>query len=81
MLRATVESQKRKDRPSEAVPTGAEAFVTKPERSNTGLALIARKIAVAQSTSGEISESGLDVHDQDGESIEAELAKQLVSAV
>jgi hypothetical protein len=45
------------------------------------LALMAKKIAVAQSTSGEMPESGLDVLNQDGESIEVELAKQLVSAV
>jgi len=36
---------------------------------------------VAQSTSGEMPESGLDVLNQDGESIEVELAKQLVTAV
>lgn len=34
------------------------------------LALMAKKIAVAQSTSGEMPESGLDVLNQDGESIE-----------
>ena len=45
------------------------------------LALMAKKIAVAQSTSGEMPESGLDVLNQDGESIEVELAKQLVLAV
>ena len=45
------------------------------------LALMAKKIAVAQSTSGEMPESGLDVLNQDGESIEVELAKQLVTAV
>ena len=44
------------------------------------LALMAKKIAVAQSTSGEMPESGLDVLNQDGESIEVELAKQLVAA-
>ena len=44
------------------------------------LALMAKKIAVAQSTSGEIPESGLDVLNQDGQSIEVGLAKQLVSA-
>ncbi len=45
------------------------------------LALMAKKIAVAQSTGGEMPESGLDVLNQDGESIEVELAKQLVTAV
>lgn len=45
------------------------------------LALMAKKIAVARSTSGEMPESGLDVLNQDGESIEMELAKQRVSVV
>ncbi|MEW8437662.1 MAG: SNF2-related protein [Candidatus Thiodiazotropha taylori] len=44
------------------------------------LSLMARKIAVSQSTSGDMPDSGLDVLNQDGESIEVELAKQLLAA-
>jgi hypothetical protein len=42
------------------------------------LELMAKKIAVAQSTSGDMPESGLDVLNQDGDSIEVALARQLV---
>jgi hypothetical protein len=42
------------------------------------LKLMAKKIAVSQSTSGDMPESGLDVLNQDGDSIEVALAKQLV---
>ncbi|HYN38726.1 MAG TPA: helicase-related protein, partial [Rhodospirillales bacterium] len=44
------------------------------------LALMARKIACAQSTSGEVPESGLDVLNQDGDSVEMALARQLLAA-
>lgn len=44
------------------------------------LSLMARKIAVSQSTSGDMPESGLDSLNQDGDSIEVELAKQLMAA-
>ena len=44
------------------------------------LELMARKIAVSQSTSGDMPDSGLDVLNQDGDSIEVALAKQLVAA-
>lgn len=44
----------------------------------TCLSLMAKKIAVAQSTSGDMPESGLDVLNQGGESIEVALARQLV---
>ena len=43
------------------------------------LTLMAKKIAVSQSTSGDMPESGLDVLNQDGDSIEVALAKKLVS--
>jgi len=44
------------------------------------LTLMAKKIAVSQSTSGEMPETGLDVLNQaDGESLEVELAKRLVA--
>jgi len=42
------------------------------------LALMAKKIAVAQSTSGEMPESGLDILNQDGDSVEVALAKRLL---
>jgi Type III restriction enzyme, res subunit len=42
------------------------------------LTLMAKKIAVSQSTSGDMPESGLDVLNQDGDSIEVALARQLV---
>jgi hypothetical protein len=42
------------------------------------LTLMSKKIAVSQSTSGDIPETGLDVLNQDGDSIEVALAKQLV---
>jgi hypothetical protein len=37
-----------------------------------------KKIVVSQSTSGDMPESGLDVLNQDGDSIEVALAKQMV---
>ena len=43
------------------------------------LKLMSKKIAVSQSTSGDMPESGLDILNQDGDSIEVALAKQLVS--
>ncbi|WP_200637253.1 helicase-related protein [Stutzerimonas xanthomarina] len=46
----------------------------------TCLALMARKIMVSQSTSGDVPESGLDVLNQDGDSVEVALARQLVAA-
>ncbi|MDH1209458.1 helicase-related protein [Pseudomonas chengduensis] len=44
------------------------------------LALMARKIMVSQSTSGDVPESGLEVLNQDGDSVEVALARQLVAA-
>jgi SNF2 family DNA or RNA helicase len=44
------------------------------------LELMAKKIAVSQSTSGELPDSGLDILNQDGDSIEVALAKQLMAA-
>lgn len=46
----------------------------------TCLSLMAKKIMVSQSTSGDVPESGLDVLNQDGDSIEVALARQLVAA-
>ncbi|AOK17063.1 DEAD/DEAH box helicase [Burkholderia cepacia] len=43
------------------------------------LALMAKKIAVSQSTSGDVPDSGLDVLNQDGDSVEVALARQLVT--
>ena len=42
------------------------------------LELMAKKIAVSQSTSGDMPDSGLDVLNQSGDSIEVALAKQLI---
>ncbi|ATG92796.1 hypothetical protein QRO10_07775 [Paracidovorax citrulli] len=45
------------------------------------LRLMGKKIAVSQSTSGEMPESGLDVlNESEGESIEVALARELLSA-
>jgi SNF2 family DNA or RNA helicase len=44
----------------------------------TCLGLMAKKITVSQSTSGDVPESGLDVLNQDGDSVEVALARQLV---
>ncbi len=44
----------------------------------TCLELMAKKITVSQSTSGDVPESGLDVLNQDGDSVEVALARQLV---
>lgn len=44
------------------------------------LELMAKKIAVAMSTSGEVPECGLDILNQDGDSVEVALARQLVAA-
>jgi len=41
---------------------------------------MAAKIAVAQSTSGDMPDSGLDVLNQSGDSVEIALAKQLIDA-
>jgi hypothetical protein len=41
---------------------------------------MAKKIAVAQSTSGDVPDSGLDVLNPDGDSIVVALARQLVAA-
>ncbi|MBA4243710.1 MAG: DEAD/DEAH box helicase [Pseudomonas sp.] len=46
----------------------------------TCLALMARKIMVSQSTSGDVPESGLEVLNQHGDSVEVALARQLVAA-
>ncbi|MGU2182452.1 helicase-related protein, partial [Pseudomonas aeruginosa] len=45
----------------------------------TCLQLMAKKIAVAQSTSGDVPESGLDSLNQDGDSVEMALARQLIA--
>ncbi|MDR2112569.1 MAG: DEAD/DEAH box helicase [Candidatus Accumulibacter sp.] len=44
------------------------------------LELMARKIMVSQSTSGDAPDSGLDVLNQDGDSVEVALARQLIEA-
>lgn len=44
------------------------------------LALMAKKIVVSQSTSGDVPGSGLDALNQDGDSLEVALARQLVTA-
>jgi len=44
------------------------------------LELMAKKIAVSQSTSGDMPDTGLDVLNSDGDSIEVALAKQLLVA-
>lgn len=46
----------------------------------TCLSLMAKKIAVSQSTSGDIPESGLDALNSDGDSVEVALARQLLGA-
>ncbi|POD00336.1 hypothetical protein BKM20_26205 [Pseudomonas avellanae] len=46
----------------------------------TCLQLMAKKIAVSQSTSGDAPESGLDSLNQDGDSVEMALARQLINA-
>ena len=43
------------------------------------LALMAKKIAVAQSTAGDMPDSGLDILNQDGDSVEVALARQLAA--
>ena len=43
------------------------------------LGLMAKKIMVSQSTSGDVPESGLDVLNQDGDSVEVTLARQLLA--
>ncbi|AZC91310.1 Superfamily II DNA/RNA helicase, SNF2 family [Pseudomonas chlororaphis subsp. piscium] len=46
----------------------------------TCLQLMAKKIAVSQSTSGDVPDSGLDSLNQDGDSVEMALARQLIAA-
>ncbi|MCY1370516.1 hypothetical protein D9M69_576100 [compost metagenome] len=43
------------------------------------LGLMAKKIMVSQSTSGDVPESGLEVLNQDGDSVEVALARQLLA--
>jgi SNF2 family DNA or RNA helicase len=43
------------------------------------LSLMAKKIAVTQSTSGKMPDSGLNILNSDGESIEMALARKLLS--
>ncbi len=45
----------------------------------TCLRLMAKKIAVSQSTSGDVPESGLNSLNQDGDSVEMALARQLIA--
>lgn len=45
----------------------------------TCLELMAKKIAVSQSTSGDMPDSGLDILNQSGDSVEVALAKQLLN--
>jgi hypothetical protein len=45
------------------------------------LRLMAKKIAVSQSTSGDMPDSGLDVLNDAGDSLEVALAKKLLSEV
>ena len=45
----------------------------------TCLELMAKKIAVSQSTAGDVPESGLDSLNQDGDSIEIALARRLAA--
>lgn len=52
-----------------------EAYLLPTEKSEEP-----RKIMVSQSTSGDVPESGLDVLNQDGDSVEVALARQLVAA-
>jgi hypothetical protein len=42
------------------------------------LRLMAKKIAVSQSTSGDMPDCGLDIFNDAGDSIEVALAKQLI---
>jgi hypothetical protein len=42
------------------------------------LRLMAKKIAVSQSTSGDMPDSGLEILNQSGDSMEVALAKQLL---
>ena len=44
----------------------------------TGLGLMAKKIMVSHSTSGDVPESGLDVLNQNGDSVEVALARLFV---
>eukprot|EP01133_Synstelium_polycarpum_P006836 gene6836-7943_t len=46
----------------------------------TCLQLMAKKIAVIQSTSGDVPDSGLDSLNQDGDSVEMTLARQLIAS-
>lgn len=45
----------------------------------TCLQLMAKKVAVAQSTSGDMPDSGLNSLNQDGDSVEMTLARQLIA--
>jgi len=55
-------------------------FVYTGSSQMTCLYLMAKKITVAQSTLGDVPESGLDALNQDGDSVEMKLARQDVSS-
>lgn len=46
----------------------------------TRLQLMTKKVAAAQSTSGNVPDSGLDALNQDGDSVEMALARPLIAA-
>lgn len=80
VLRASVDTSRRswcigQEQPVKAIYLGYAAT-----SQMTCLGLMARKIMVSQSTSGDVPESGLDVLNQDGDSVEVALARQLVAA-
>jgi hypothetical protein len=62
--------------------SGADLALPRGEGQGTAqiacLSLMAKKIAMSQSTSGDMPDTGLDVLNQEGDSIEVALAKQLV---
>ena len=73
------QAARRSWRIGQKVPVEVVSFGYAQTAQITCLELMATKIAVSQSTSGDMPETGLDVLNQDGDSIEVAMAKQLAA--
>ena len=81
MLKFAVEGQQLAKRGDFAgVTAGSKGYLRCHFEQSDPEWLMAKKIAVSQSTSGDIPESGLDALNSDGDSVEVALARQLVGA-
>ena len=81
MLKFAVEGQQLAKRGDFAgVTAGSKGYLRCHFEQSDPEWLMAKKIAVTQSTSGDMPDCGLDILNQSGDSVEMELARQLVDA-